>query len=357
MPSLINELVKRKVTEKWINGFPRDKIASDLQIGAGTVSNIVSEFKNNLQGSDIDSVRELAAETRKQGFTLSDLAQHIRLRNFFIKSGASEEKIESFITNFSTADVPPDKIIELVNQLHEISKTESIPLDQIPSHIERKLEEKQNIDEQIKEADETLQSKNLNIQAINEHLALNQKLKEHGLSTQDIDKLLKILANAARYGFDGDRIASKLYDIQDLERKERGLKNKCKELSKQAAKYKDILPLTEEIAVWGIGIDELLALKVGINQAAKHYNLHPLAATLQLIEDIKKYNKINGLKEEISALYLQKYTIEQACSRQSQSLIALANLKSYGLTEDRLLQLSNFLEDNAFKISSYTSTK
>jgi hypothetical protein len=27
------------------------------------------------------------------------------------------------------------------------------------------------------------------IQAINEHLALNEKLKEHNLSTQDIDKL------------------------------------------------------------------------------------------------------------------------------------------------------------------------
>jgi hypothetical protein len=114
--------------------------------------------------------------------------------------------------------------------------------------------------------------------------------------------------------------------------------------------------LTEEIAALQIGIDELIALKVGIIQAAKHYNLPPLATTLQLIDDIK-YNKINGLKEELSALYLQKYTLDQACSRQSQSLIALANLRSHGLTEDRLLQLNNFLQDNAFKASRYTSTR
>ena len=99
-------------------------------------------------------------------------------------------------------------------------------------------------------------------------------------------------------------------------------------------------------------IDELLALKVGINQAAKHYNLSPLAATLRLIDDIKKYNKINGLREELSALYLQKYTLDQACSRQSQSLIGLAKLKSYGLTEDRLLQLNNFLENMGMKPSN-----
>jgi hypothetical protein len=41
----------------------------------------------------------------------------------------------------------------------------------------------------------------------------------------------------------------------------------------------------------GIGIDELLAFKVGINQAVKHYNLPPLAAILQLIENIKNIIK------------------------------------------------------------------
>jgi hypothetical protein len=66
MPSPIDEIVRRRVIEEWINGFPRDIIASDLQIGAGTVSNIVSDFKNNFQGSDIDSVRELAVEAKNK---------------------------------------------------------------------------------------------------------------------------------------------------------------------------------------------------------------------------------------------------------------------------------------------------
>ena len=70
-------------------------------------------------------------------------------------------------------------------------------------------------------------------------------------------------------------------------------------------------------------------------------------ATLHLIEDIKKYNKINGLKKELSASYLQKYTLDEACLRQSEALITLAKLKSNGITEDRILRLNNFLENNA----------
>jgi hypothetical protein len=245
MPSAIDEVIRRKVIQQWFSGFPRDKIASDLQIGAGTVSNIVSDFKKNLQGSDIDSVREIAVEAKKQGLSISDLAQHIRLRNFFIKSGASEEKVESFITNVSSIDVPPERIIELVYQLHEISKKESIPLDQVPRHIERKLEEKQKIDEEIKEADAMLQSKNVNIQAINEHLQLNDKLKEHSLSTQDIDRLVNVLINVKEYNFDGKKIVGKLRSIKRLEKKEERLRNNCEILSKQLIKYKEIIPLAE----------------------------------------------------------------------------------------------------------------
>ena len=135
MPSPIDELVRRRVIEQWLSGEARDKIASDLQIGAGTVSGIVSDFKKNLQDSDLDSVRQFVVDIKKQGFTLSDLARRIRLDNFLIKSGASEEKVESFIANVSSTgdDIPPENIIQCVNQLFNISKSELIPLDQIPS--------------------------------------------------------------------------------------------------------------------------------------------------------------------------------------------------------------------------------
>ena len=86
----------------------------------------------------------------------------------------------------------------------------------------------QKIEEQTKEANNVLQSKNVSIEAINQHLQLNEKLKEHGLSTHDIDKLLNVLGNAKRYGFGGKEIAEKLWKIQELEWKEKELKDKKK---------------------------------------------------------------------------------------------------------------------------------
>jgi hypothetical protein len=319
----LDEQIQKNVIRQWISGFSLDTIATENNIGAGTVTSIISNYKVGVDNSEFDSVRELSVELRKQGLNFSDLSSNVRLYNYLVKSGAAEDKIESFIANVSSSDIPPEKVVEYVNQLHDISKEESIPLEEVPSYIEKKLEEKKKIDEEIKEADAALQSKNVTIEAINEHIKLNEELNKNGLSTDDIDKLLNVMVNAKIYGFDGKEISSKLYNIQELEWKEKELKDKCKKLSKRISKYKNIVPLTEEIAALQIGIDELIALKVGIREAAKMYNLPPLAASFRLIDDIKKYHKINRLNREIYSLYLQKYTLDQLCSRQNEDMFIL----------------------------------
>ena len=143
-----------------------------------------------------DSVRELALAAKKQGLNLSELASHFRLYNFIKKSGANEDEIESFIVNISSSNLPPEKVVELVNQLFNISNRESIPLDQVTGYIREKLEQKKQIDDDIQQADALLQNKNTSIEAINEHIRLKEELKKYRLSTKDIHKLVDLLVTA-----------------------------------------------------------------------------------------------------------------------------------------------------------------
>jgi hypothetical protein len=356
MPTAIDGGSKRKVIQQWLNGLPRDKIAAENNIGAGTVSSVISNYKVGLETLDFDSIRQLSLEIRKQQLNWSELASHYRLYNF-IKSGASEEKVESFITNVSSSEVPPERAIDLVNELFNISKEESIPLDQVPTYINKKLEEKQKIEEQTKEADATLQGKNVNIQAINEHLQLNEKLKEHGLSTQDIDKLLNLIDNAKEYGFDSKKIVRKLRKIKQLEKKEEGLKNNCTIFANQLTKYKEIIPLAELVHSMNISGRELVSFKAALNEAAETYGLTPTSAAIDVINLIIDHNKKGQLKRELSELGLQKYAIDRFCSSHSQVIMALMNLKNHGITEQQIILLNSFLESNGYKTSSYASIK
>jgi hypothetical protein len=80
------------------------------------------------------------------------------------------------------------------------------------------------------------------------------------------------------------------------------------------------------------------------------YNLPFFHSAVRLIEDIKAYNKLGGLRKEIDRLSQQKYAVDQACSRQSQSIIALAKLKSHGINEEQIISFGNTLQGNQIKM-------
>jgi hypothetical protein len=126
MPAPINEIVKRRVIQQWLAGKAREKIIADNSIGAGTVSIIVDDYRAGLDNFDLDSFRELTVEAKKRGMTPSDLASFFRLYNFFRNSETAEKDVESFITNINSGYIPPGKAIELVNQIYDVSKSESV---------------------------------------------------------------------------------------------------------------------------------------------------------------------------------------------------------------------------------------
>jgi hypothetical protein len=70
--------------------------------------------------------------------TSSDLASFFRVYNFFRGSGAKENEIESFITNINSSYIPLGKAIELINQIYETTKSESVSPDQLPNYIKEK---------------------------------------------------------------------------------------------------------------------------------------------------------------------------------------------------------------------------
>jgi hypothetical protein len=332
MPAPIDEVIKRRVIQEWLSGEARNKIAIDNNIGSGTVSSIVNNYKISLDNLDLDSFRGLMVEAKKRSMTPNDLASYFRLYNYFRSSGAAEEDIESFIVNITTSGLLPEKVLVCVNQLFAVSGEQSIPPDQVSSYIQQKLEEKQKIEEQIKEADAILQSKNVSIETINEHMKLNEKLNEYNLSFQDIDKLLNVLVNANEYGFDGKKIVGKLKKIQRLQNKEDRLKHHCKVLSEQVKECNKILPLAQKIVAMNINISELLAFDTAVNQIAREYNLPISVAALRLFNNIRDYNKIGGLKKERDKLLTQVFAVKEWFFRQNKSMMAMLNLQSRGIT-------------------------
>jgi hypothetical protein len=80
MPAPIDPMIKKQVIAQYLQGVGRDKIAADNGVGTGTLSNIIEEWKKGLQGSDYESVRELAIHCKKEGINLVDLMSALRIK-------------------------------------------------------------------------------------------------------------------------------------------------------------------------------------------------------------------------------------------------------------------------------------
>ena len=108
---------------------------------------------------------------KRQGRSTRDLAAHNRLLNYIKKLGDDEHQIESLIANLLGVanSLQPEQIVELANELFEIAKSESIPLFEVPAYVRQKTEEKQKLEVEIQKAGATLQSRNVDIQTIEEY--------------------------------------------------------------------------------------------------------------------------------------------------------------------------------------------
>jgi hypothetical protein len=122
-----------------------------------------------------------------------------------------------------------------------------------------------------------------------------------------------------------------------------------KVLSEQVKKCNNILPLAQKIRAMNVDIQQLLVFDATVNQLAKQYNLPPSVAAFRLFNYIRDYNKIGGLKKELSRLSQQVFVVNGVWANQNKAMIAMINLQSRGITEDRILQLNNFLENNGYK--------
>src|SRR5438552_300486 len=150
MPPSLDKSTREQVRRLWFLGETRKDVATAWGIGTGCVTNIVNEWTKGLEESesDIEGVRELAVQLKKEGSTLAELTSIYRRHSYIKKLGVDEDQIEFLIVNLldGVKSVPQEKITGFVIQLFELSESESIAPVDVPNYVKQKMEQKQILD-------------------------------------------------------------------------------------------------------------------------------------------------------------------------------------------------------------------
>jgi hypothetical protein len=319
-----------------------------MGIGAGSVTNIIDECTKGLEASDLRWIRELAVQLKKEGTTLAEFASIYRRHNYIKKLGTDEDQLESLIHNLldGAKSVPLEKIADLVNQLFELTKFESIAPAEVPTYVKKKIEEKSRLEDEIQKAGAILRDKNIDIQTIEEYKKLEEELKKHRLSMEDPRRLVSILHSINEIGRDPKKIISELGRIKSLRKEERRLKNHCIIWESRAARNKKMLPLCEELVRFGVGFHELNALHSAIMKMADLENLPFGTAAYALVDGIDMSSKLADMSRHLNEVWKQIQMVNLLSARQNDAINTFMKLRLYGWTEDQILKTCRIIEAN-----------
>jgi hypothetical protein len=168
--------VKARVLKEWIQGISRDQIASNNEIGAGTVTSIIQQTKNNHPYHDIDLIRELALKLKKENLDLNYFVAAVRLKKVLDRFEMTEENVEIFLEEINIhcfkKNINKKEFISKIDEVWKIVKRLDVSIFNIPIYIEKLKKELSDLEKatMIKESQ------------------IKQKTQEYNTTIEDLKK-------------------------------------------------------------------------------------------------------------------------------------------------------------------------
>ena len=150
----IAEETRQEVITKWLSGWARDKIAGEIGVGAGTVTNIIARWTDEVGIPTAGAIRELSVEIRRADMSIRECARGLRITRVLSSKMVDDEVIglELFVDKVYNKckylNISPDHLVELASEIWELSK--NMPTSQIPSYLAEKIKEKESLETEIK---------------------------------------------------------------------------------------------------------------------------------------------------------------------------------------------------------------
>ena len=154
MRAKVTKSITERVIKQWLQGMSRDEIAKNNDIGAGTVTAIIKDAKQEIP--DIDLLREVALVLKKYDLDLSVFASSVRIKNKLVEMDLNEDQLETLIENINIHcfkhGLTGEEFLDIVNNVCSLLDNLEMQLDELPNHIMRQELELEKVERETKDA-------------------------------------------------------------------------------------------------------------------------------------------------------------------------------------------------------------
>ena len=94
-----------------------------------------------------------------------------------------------------------------------------------------------------------------------------------------------------------------------------------------------MLPFAEQLSQYEVGINEVVVFKLAVDEKADMESISRGAAAYKVIEEIRDYSQLGGLKKEQDRLQQQIFMSNIIMTTRQQALVSLMRLQALGVTD------------------------
>jgi len=241
--------IKVQVLYQWIQGIPRDKIADNNDIGRGTVTNIIEQFKTTVP--DIDLMRETSLQIKKEGVAIFLVAASLRLRNLLEDLKITEDQIESLLEEINIhcfkQQITPKDFVLKIKEVSDLAMDLQTPLHKLPSFVHQLSSQKSKIEREIaikkQEYNQVVRLHEKYVDELKEFREKRHLLHKLNEMQQLLDNQNKTLSITSKESCD---LAKENYNLKAILAKDDILPYEFKEANKKLAFIGDNKPLDKK---------------------------------------------------------------------------------------------------------------
>jgi transcriptional regulator with XRE-family HTH domain len=300
-----------------------------------------------VQDSDYESIRELAVYCKKQGMSLNALASCMRLNNYIQSLGANanESTLESLISNLANyPDREPAKLIEAAALVSE----SGIPLEKLEEHVKALMAEKETLQREIDEKrtmlDGVLEDVESRRELLEKYAQMKAEMRRYGIGPEDPKQFSKLIQTLQRDNYDCAKILSAFSEIEDAKRLRQEVDHDRQNLDARLEEVKDTLPFAEQLLQYGVGINEVVAFKLAVDEKTDTESISTGAAAYRVIEELRDYSRLGGLKKEQNRLQQQIFMSNMIMTTRQQTFVSLMRLQALGVTDMEIKNMARLMD-------------
>jgi predicted nucleic acid-binding Zn-ribbon protein len=260
-------------------------------------------------------------------------------------ANADESTLESLIARLANyPDRDPAKLIEAAAQISELG----IPLEELEEHVKALKTEKETLQREIDEGRAILDGVDVDVESrrkiMEEYAQMKAEMRRYGIGAEDPSKIQACLQRLKDANYNAEEVIAGYANKETLRKERMVLDEERRAFEARLATVKDVLPLAEQITRLKMGMGELLAFHSAVYEKADMERIPLDTAAYKIVEDIREYSQLGGLKKEQARLQQQIFTSQMIMASKEATLESLAKLQSLGVRDEVIQNMAKLID-------------